>query len=317
MSHPTSWRRVLAAVATIFVAAGAQGPVSPGAAEPPPAGARAKQPERPSQQAVLAKTTVLAADVAYGDDRKQRLDVYWPKGAKAAPVVIFVHGGEWSRRDKAEVSYKPKFLNEHGIVFVSVNYRLSPAAAHPAHVSDVAAAVRWVHDHASRYGGDPKKMVLLGHSAGCHLVTLLALDPRYLAQVDLRPADLGGVVAWSGGAYDLVPMVKQGSSYARYIRQAFGDREDAWREASPVAHVKDVRPGPPFLFLSVERGNASHRAAERLARLIREAGGESDSRLIEGRDHFGANHLLGAPGDQSGEILLDFVRRVTSGKQRE
>ena len=209
------------------------------------------------------------------------------------------------------MSYKPKFLNESGIVFISANYRLSPAVTHPAHINDVAAAVRWAYDHATEFGGSAKRIVVMGHSAGCHLATLLALDPRYLAAVKLRPADLCGVVAWSGGAYDLVEKVKAGGMYPPYIRKAFGDSQAAWRNASPVAHVGDARPIPPFLFISVERGNPSHRGSDRLAGLIREANGQADSRVIEGRTHFTANHLLGAPDDTTGAILLEFVRKVT------
>jgi acetyl esterase/lipase len=272
-----------------------------------------KPPEKkePDQTAVLAKNTVLKADLAYGKDEKQKLDVYAPRGVTGAPVVVYVHGGEWAKRDKNEVSYKPKFLNENGVVFVSTNYRLSPAARHPAHVSDVAAAVRWVIDHIAEYGGDPKKVVLMGHSAGCHLVTLAALDPKYLGEVKLKPADLRGVVAWSGGAYDLPDKVKQGGAYADYIRQAFGPDEAVWAEASPVTHAKTAAGGPPFLFVSNEKGNASHQAAERLAGLIRDAMGKAESRLIEGRTHSLANHLLGAPDDTTGQVLLAFVRDVT------
>jgi acetyl esterase/lipase len=226
-------------------------------------------------------------------------------------VVLFFHRGEWSRGDKSEVSCKPEFLNENGIVFVAANYRLSPAVTHPAHVNDVAAAVRWVHDHAAEIGASPKKIVIMGHSAGCHLVTLLALDPRYLAGVGLRPADLRGVVAWSGGAYDLVAKVRAGGTYGPYIRQAFGNSEAAWRDASPVAHVGDAKPLPPFLFVSVEKGNASHQAAEKLAGLIKNAKGRADSHILENRTHLTAIHLLGAPGDTTGAILLAFVRDVT------
>ncbi len=228
-----------------------------------------------------------------------------------APAVVFVHGGEWARRDKNEVSYKPKFFNENGIVFVSVNYRLAPSAAHPAQVNDVAAAVRWVHDHGAEFGAAPEKIFLMGHSAGCHLVTLAALDPRYLASVGLQSSDVRGVIAWSGGAYDLVEKVNAGGMYAPYIRQAFGESEAAWCDASPMAHVGDARPMPPFLFVSYERGNASHQAAERLAGLIRDAKGRADSLVIEGRTHFTANHLLGAPEDATGAILLNFIREAT------
>ena len=79
------------------------------------------------------------------------------RDAKDAPIVVFFHRGEWSKGDKSEAAYKPKFLNDNGVVFVSANYRLSPAAKHPDHINDVAAAVRWVYDHAAEFGGSPKK----------------------------------------------------------------------------------------------------------------------------------------------------------------
>ncbi len=298
-----------AGAAALLVAAFA---LNPALADAQPAKQPAKEaPERPSQEAVLGKSTAVHADAAYGKDEKQRLDIYSPKGVRGAPVVVFVHGGEWTRGDKANVSCKPKFLNENGIVFVSINYRLTPAVTHPAHVSDVAAALRWLTDHVAEFGGDAKKIVLMGHSAGCHLVTLTALDGRYLAAVKLRPADLRGVIAWSGGAYDLVEKVKAGGNYATHIKNTFGESEDAQRDASPVAHVKDLKSGPAFLFISVERGNVSHKAAERLAGLIQDAKGKAASKLLEGRDHFSASHLLGAPNDTTGAILLDFVREVT------
>jgi arylformamidase len=266
---------------------------------------------RPGEAAVLSDKTVLHADLAYGDDASQRLDVYAPRGATAAPIVIFFHRGEWTKGDKCEVSYKPQFLNEHGIVFVSANYRLSPAVTHPAHIKDVAAAVRWVYDHAAEFGGSPKKIVVMGHSAGCHLVTLLALDPRYLAGVGLHPTDLRAVVAWSGGAYDLVAKVKAGGSYAPYIHQAFGDSESDWRDASPMAHVGDAQPLPPFLFASIEAGSDSHQAAEKLAGEIKKAKGRATVVVLEDRTHATANHLVGAPDDTTGSLLLKFVQEAT------
>ena len=304
---PRTIRRAATLTVALALAAGAGG----GAPRPVRAESPKEKPDRPAQDAVVAKNTVLRADVAYGKDEKQRLDVYSAGGAKGAPVVVFVHGGEWTRGDKAAVSYKPKFLNESGVVFVSVNYRLTPSVRHPAHASDVAAALRWVHDHAEEVGGDPKKVVLMGHSAGCHLAALVGLDPRYLGEVKLKPSDLRGVVAWSGGAYDLVQKVKDGGAYADYIRKAFGDSEEAWRDASPLAHVEGAEAGPAFLLVSIAAGSASHKAAERLAGLIRGAKGRADSKLIEGRDHFNANHLLGAPDDTTGQVLLNFVRKVT------
>jgi arylformamidase len=306
--------RVVGLAGALFLLAAAVArPVNPALAAAPVQQPSREKPKkvRPAQDAVGAKNTVARLDISYGEDAKQRLDVYSPKGVKQAPIVVFVHGGEWTRGDKAAVSSKPSFLNENDIVFVSINYRLTPAVTHPSHMSDVASALRWVHDHAVEIGGSPTKIVLMGHSAGCHLVTLTGLDPHYLARVKLRPTDLRGVVAWSGGAYDLVEKVKAGGSYAGYIKKAFGDSEEAWRDASPVSHVKDVKVGPAFLFASVESGSASHKAAERLASLIRDAQGKAEAQLLEGRDHFDANHLLGAAGDTTGKLLLDFIRKAT------
>ncbi len=253
--------------------------------------------EGPREAAVLSEKTVVRADVPYGKDKIERLDVYAPRDAKDAPIVVFFHRGEWSKGDKSEAGYKPKFLNDNGVVFVAANYRLSPAVKHPAHIDDVASAVRWVYDHAAEFGGSPHKIVVMGHSAGCHLVTLLALDPRYLAKVKLRPSDLRGVVAWSGGAYDLVAKVKAGGMYGPYIKNAFGDSEAAWRDASPMAHVGDFKPLPPFLFISVvDRGKTTSKlAAEKLAGLIRAAKGRATTKVLEGRTHRSANALIGAP----------------------
>jgi acetyl esterase/lipase len=302
--------------ASVLVVAVVAISVNPALADPPaakPAKKTSTEGERPSEKAVLSEKTMVRADVAYGKDAKQRLDVYAPRGVKDAPIVVFFHRGEWSKGDKSEAGYRPKFLNDNGVVFVSANYRLSPAVKHPAHIDDVASAVRWVYDHAAEFGGSRNKIVVMGHSAGCHLVTLLALDPRYLAKVKLRPSDLRGVVAWSGGAYDLVAKVKAGGMYGPYIKQAFGDSEAAWRDASPVAHVGDAQPLPPFLFVSVvDRGKKDSKlAAENLAQLIRNAKGQATCKLLEGRTHTTANALIGAPNDTTGAMLLEFVRKVT------
>ncbi len=299
--HPAAFLVLAAAV----VALSAGEPLQPGKPDKDTSG-KAVGP-----QTVLARDTVVKSDLPYGKDEKQRLDLYAPKGIKQAPVVVFVHGGEWTKGNKTPVGFKPKLLNENGIVFVSINYRLTPVVKHPAHVRDVAAAVRWLYDHVAEHGGDPRKMVLMGHSAGCHLVTLVSLDLRYLAEVKLTPADLRGVVAWSGGAYDLVEKVKSGGRYGEFIKNTFGDSEVAWKDASPVSHVKDGRALPAYLFVSVEAGNASHKAAERLAGLIRAARGQATSRLLEGRTHRTANELLGSPDDATAAILLDFLRNAT------
>jgi acetyl esterase/lipase len=270
--------------------------------------------ERLNREAVTAPDSVVRLNVPYADttDPLQALDIYSPRGAKGAPVVIYVHRGEWSKGDKSEVSFKPKFLNEHGIVLVSANYRLSPASRHPAQVNDVARAVAWTIAHAGEFGGDGHKVILLGHSAGCHLVTLAALDPRPLAQAGLKPSDLRGVVSWSGGAFDLAEKVREGGSYAPYIRATFGADEAAWRDASPMAHVGDFKPLPPFLFVSAEKDSASSIAASaQMAKLVTAAGGKAERVVLAGKTHGTADHDVGGPDDTTGACLLEFIEKAT------
>src|SRR6185436_2816923 len=109
-------------------------------------------------------------------DARQVLVVYSPKGAKDLPVVFWIHGGGWQAGDKKEVQIKPQVFNEKGFVFVSINYRLLPAVEMGAINRDVAMAVHWVHDHIAEYGGDPKRMFVMGHSAGAQLAALICTD---------------------------------------------------------------------------------------------------------------------------------------------
>lgn len=238
----------------------------------------------------------------------QKLDVYAPPSAHNAPVIIYIHRGEWSKGDKSEVSYKPLFLNQHGIILVSANYRLAPQDHHPAMADDVASAVGWVHSHASEFGGDPSRIALLGHSAGCHLVALVGLDPQYLAHVGMKPSDLLGVVSWSGGAFDLVEKESEGGTYTKYIHQAFGDSPSTWRDASPMNHVGDAKPMPKFLLVTAEQDKAPSQAAnDRLATLIRNAGGQAKRVTLPGKSHGTADHDLGMPNDNTGQLLLSFL----------
>ena len=149
---------------------------------------------------VAAPALVVAGDrvekdIAYseaGGDRT-RLDVYAPGDGKDHPVVIWVHGGAWQIGDKAHVQAKPRAFNERGYVLVSVNYRFHPAVTYKEQAGDIAQAIRWVHDHAGEYGGDPGRVFLMGHSAGAHLAALVGTDGRYLEKAGLKLSDLSGV----------------------------------------------------------------------------------------------------------------------------
>ena len=108
-----------------------------------------------------------SAAIAYGDDPRQALDVYRPKGAAGLrPVVVFFYGGNWREGDRADYRFVGGAMTERGYVCVIPDYRLYPQVSFPGFVEDAASAVRWARDHAAEYGGDPDRLFVMGHSAG-------------------------------------------------------------------------------------------------------------------------------------------------------
>src|SRR5437868_14287147 len=153
----------------------------------------------------------IQRDVSYydGADRnpvRHKLDLYLPKGVAKFPTVVFVHGGSWSMGSKDGFLFLPghnatdhgRFFAERGIAAVFINYRLSPQVKHPEHVIDVARAFAWTRRNIVNYGGDADQLFLMGHSAGGHLVSLLASDPKYLMAEGLTPSNIRGVIPISG-----------------------------------------------------------------------------------------------------------------------
>ena len=144
------------------------------------------------------------ADLAYGTDPRQRLDVYSPRQALNRPVVVFWYGGSWVKGKKSRYRFVGTTLAERGIVTVVADYRLYPQVHFPAFDEDGARAVAWVERHVQEFGGDPHHIVLMGHSAGGHTAAFLAFNHAFLRKFGADPADIRGLVGLSG-AYVLVP----------------------------------------------------------------------------------------------------------------
>ena len=179
------------------------------------------------------------------NSRFQTLDLYVPSSSEAVPLVMFVHGGGWREGDKT-LDGRVNLVNlliERGIGVASINYRLSPEVAHPSHVQDVARAFAWIHTRSVEYGIDVGKIFVAGHSAGAHLVSLLALDPTYLEENKLTPGAIRGVISISG-AYDLPNVVPQ---VVPQLPQVFGSDRADMSEASPTLKVALADSNtPPF-----------------------------------------------------------------------
>lgn len=265
---------------------------------------------------VTAANTVASIDVSYSPDsntKLQSLDIYAPKGAINAPVFVFIHGGGWSKRDKDEVGSQPKMFNSAGIIVVSVNYRLAPAIQHPENVKDIATAVAWLTNNVSKYGGDPGKIVLMGHSAGSHLAALVATDGRYLAAHGLRRNQLKGVVSLDGSAFDIPDRIKNGSEQvAENCRRAFGDKLESQTDGSPIHHVKGADPLPPFLLVYLNENSLNHNQSRRFAQEVESNNGQAKLKhILDGKTHQAICDDLGTIDDHTGPILIEFVRDVT------
>jgi acetyl esterase/lipase len=144
------------------------------------------------------------ADQTYGQDPRQRLDVYSPLKAVNRPVVIFWYGGSWVTGEKSHYRFVGTTLAEHGIVAVIPDYRLYPQVHFPAFDEDGARAVAWVESHIQEFGGDPHRIVLMGHSAGGHTAAFLAFNHEFLRKSGADPQYIVGLVGLSG-TYELVP----------------------------------------------------------------------------------------------------------------
>ena len=249
-------------------------------------------------------------DLAYGDPKsdRQTLDVYAPAEGVNHAVVVWIHGGGWQAGDKKDVDKKPQAFVDRGFVFVSVNYRLLPDKATIKQMAgDVARAIRWTHDHARDYGGDPDALFVTGHSAGAQLAALVCTDDGYLKAEKLSLSDVKGCIPVDGDTYD-VPLQIQTVEQKRAdrYREKFGDA-DSQKDLSPVAHVARGKDIPPVLILHVADHPETKLQSQRLAKALQEAGVPAKAYPAEGKTHETINADLGLPDDKPTGELFEFL----------
>ncbi len=185
-------------------------------------------------------------DIPYGEDKKQRLDLYLPSTPKNAPIIVIVHGGAWKMGDKRSDNVVQNKMNRwvsKGIIFVSLNYRLVPKVTALQQAEDVATALAYVESHGHEWGGDPKKIILMGHSAGAHLVSLISANPKKYDALGLKP--WLGTVSLDTATMDLVQTM--GRKHYDFYDDVFGSDKNIWVENSPLYQLD--RSAPPMLLV--------------------------------------------------------------------
>ncbi len=253
--------------------------------------------------------TLIKTDIAYGNDDLQKLDIYAPRGQKALkPVLIFVHGGGWQRGDKKMAKDHGKFYADQGIILVSVNYRLAPKDLHPAQAIDTAAAVKWVYDHISDYGGDKNNIYISGHSAGAHLVGLIGTDNKYLATHNLSPTMFKAVFPNDTGSFDFNDPIEKGARIVQpKIDETFGTDPVGLAEASPITYARSNKSFPHFvMFVTAERPDAV-RQTKAFDDALKGSGAQSEMHVIDGNSHREMNLAMSDPNSPISKKILEVI----------
>jgi len=234
----------------------------------------------------------VVRDVSYGSDLKQRFDVYIPAEAKGAPIILLVHGGAWALGDKAAqavVEKKVAHWVPRGFIVISANYRLLPKADPLGQAKDIAQAVAAAQDKAASWGGDRNKFILMGHSAGAHLVSLLAAAPALSSGI--IPTPWLGTVSLDSAALDVVKIMEV--KHFGFYDRAFGKTPEYWRSASPF-HAMTGAGRPILLVCSTKRTDSCSQADQFAAKAL--SMGTRTSVLKQNLSHADINQKLGESG---------------------
>jgi len=267
-----------------------------------------------------ARAQDIQRDIPYGEKaERQVLDMYSPAGAKDLPVVFWIHGGGWQTGDKNEVQLKPRAFTDKGFVFVSTNYRLLPAVDMGTIIRDVAKAIHWVHDHVAEHGGDPKRMFVMGHSAGAQLAALICTDDRYLKAEGVSLADIKGCVPVDGDTYDVPAIIEtaetrwraHGLTPAKFgHREKFGNDPAKHKDFSAVTHVAKGKDIPPVLILHVAGHPDVTAQAQRLGNVLKDNGIPVTVFGARETTHSKINADLGLPDDPATKAMFEFLEKA-------
>jgi arylformamidase len=238
-------------------------------------------------------------DLAYGPDARHRLDAYVPNGARSAPIVLMVHGGAWMFGDKQAgnvVNAKVARWAPRGYILVSPNYRMARPPKVMDQAEDVARALAFTQENAASWGGDPARVLLMGHSAGAHLVTLLTAAPQIAKAQGARP--WVGTVALDSAALDVVQVME--GKHPRLYDRVFGDDRDFWAEVSPI-HRLNGAPAAPLLLVCSSRRDDSCSRAKAFAAKAEAAGGRATVLSVD-LSHGEINAKLGLDSDYTRSV---------------
>ena len=241
--------------------------------------------------------------------RGLKVDIYSPgnvsgrRFGRKAPVVVYVHGGGWIKGTRKRVQRQPQWLTSLGYVFVSIDYRPVPQTDIDGQVSDVATSINWVRRNIRRYGGDGARIVIMGHSAGAHLVSMIAAKNA--------AGPLRGVIPNDVQAYDMVAYGVVRGGIGHPYDKAFGSRIEDWVRWSPSTYARGNRNMPPHLIMhSGSQRERRRQLATGYANLLRSRG--TNAQTFDGGAYTHGTILSRLGQDNSATRAVEqFLARVT------
>lgn len=249
----------------------------------------------------------LSSNISFDTASPLTLDVYTPDGAQNAPVVVFIYGGRWQEGAKEQYKFVGQALAAKGFVTIIPDYRHYPQVRFPDFLKDNAKAVHWAHAYANRYGGDPSKIVIMGHSTGAYNAAMLTLNPQYLKAVGGDTSWLRGMIGLAG-LYDFLPITDPD------LRDLFGAPEH-YDQTQPVLFVDGHN--PTMLLMHGENDEiVSAKNSHSLATRIEKANGSVETVFYPKMSHSWILSTLAPRLQPQADVMLyvnEFVKRVTSG----
>ncbi|MEY3634298.1 MAG: hypothetical protein RLZZ61_708 [Pseudomonadota bacterium] len=242
-------------------------------------------------------------NIAYGDDARQKLDIYLPKqdAAGGSAVLVFFHGGSWRDGEREGYGFLGRAFAARGFVTVIADYRKAPRVRFPAFVQDTAAAISWVHTNIAKHHGDADRIFVMGHSAGAHIAMMTALDPQWLAAQNLTPDVIKGVIGLAG-PYDFLPLTSDSSKIA------LGQWPDL-TETQPITYAR--ADAPPLLLLTGDKDTVvKPRNSKILSAKIQALGGQQQLQIYPEVDHADIIMAVARPFRQKAPVVTDVVNFI-------
>ncbi|MFK7760474.1 MAG: alpha/beta hydrolase, partial [Phycisphaerales bacterium] len=245
------------------------------------------------------------------------LDVYQPArpATSPRPILLYIHGGGWAIGDKKRVEHKAQWATDQNMVFVSVNYRLSPRVMHPQHATDVAQSIAYVIDHASEWNADPDQLIVMGHSAGAHLAAIVATDESLLDPHDRAPSDLAAVILLDGAGYNIEQRFNDPDLSRlehRWYTDAFGSNPKSWELASPTLQIHPSDPLPALLAVYAGDVQSSRLQTIELANAWKATNAPTTIHHAPTKDHTSINKDLGKQNDPDTQVVQEFIELILS-----